>query len=144
MSILWLKSFHIIAMVTWFAGLFYLPRLFVYHCELNNTDSPHYQRFCTMEYKLYNYITTPGAIITTILGLWLIYSYGYEYFKISKWLHTKILLVLLLWGYHIYLNTLLNKFKNFNNTYSHKFYRIINEIPTVFLISIVLLAVLKP
>ena len=144
---IWLKAFHIIAMVAWFSGLFYLPRLFVYHCGLSPHDtneSKHYQRFCTMEYKLYAYITTPAAIITTLLGLWLLYDYAFILYKKSGWLHTKIMLVIFLWVYHYYCGKLVKNFKNKQNMYSEKFYRIFNEIPTFFLVSIVILAVVKP
>lgn len=144
MDYLWLKSFHLIALVAWFSGLFYLPRLFVYHCEIDKKDNINYQRFCTMEYKLYNYISTPAAIATTLIGLWLLYSYSFAVYKTAGWLHTKLTLVLLLWVYHLYCGKLIKTFANKQNAYSHKYYRVFNEIPTFFLLSIVILVVVKP
>lgn len=149
MFILYLKAFHIIAIVAWFSGLFYLPRLFVYHTELQTSTSnqEHYERFCTMEYKLYHYITTPAAVLATALGLALLTSYlsmGLISMKSAGWLHAKIFMVIALWAYHLYCGTLLKKFKNRANSYSHKFYRLFNEIPTVFLTAIVILTVVKP
>ena len=148
--ILYLKAFHIISLVAWFSGLFYLPRLFVYHSEIAPASDPnfvHYNRFCTMEYKLYKYITTPAAILTTILGLTLLYNYlvmDLISMKSAGWLHTKLLLVAGLWGYHLYCGSLVSKFKNKTNKYGSKFYRWFNEIPTLFLVGIVILTVVKP
>jgi putative membrane protein len=144
MFILWLKAFHLIAVVAWFSGLFYLPRLFVYHCEISNKDLVSYTRFCTMECKLYNYIMTPAAIVTTLLGLYLLYSYAFITYKTAGWLHIKLSLVVLLWVYHIYCGVIMARFKSQQNTYSAKFYRYYNEIPTLFLIAIVSLTIVKP
>ena len=141
---LWLKAFHIIALVAWFSGLFYLPRLFVYHTQISASDTINYNRFCTMEHKLFYYITTPAAIITTLLGLWLLFSYSYLFLRFSGWIHVKLSLVVLLWSYHIYCGKLVNRFKQHHNKFSEKFYRIFNEIPTIFLVTIVILAVVKP
>lgn len=144
---LWLKALHLIALVAWFSALFYLPRLFVYHTEVdsnNQEDSIHYNRFCTMEYKLYNYIMTPAAVVTSVLGLWLLFTYSLNILKVSGWLHTKLSLVLLLWGYHLYCGRIVKKFQERTNKHSGYFYRVYNEIPTLFLISIVILAVVKP
>ncbi|MBP9722606.1 MAG: protoporphyrinogen oxidase HemJ [Gammaproteobacteria bacterium] len=149
---LWLKAFHIIALVAWFSGLFYLPRLFVYHCEIssdfnNNDNTENYNRFCTMERKLYYYITTPAAVITTSLGLVLLYNYltlELLSFSTAGWLHAKLSLVLFLWGYHSYCGVLVTKFKKRKNTFPSKFYRYFNEIPTFFLVSIVILTTVKP
>lgn len=138
---LWIESFHIIFMVTWFAGLFYLPRLFVYHAIA--TDSISLERFKIMERKLYFGIMTPGAVLTIIFGVWLFTynSFGYLH---SGWFHTKILLVLLLLIFHGYCGKLWWNFNKNRNVHSHKFYRWLNEIPTVLLIAIVILAVVKP
>lgn len=141
---LWLKSFHLIALVAWFSGLFYLPRLFVYHTQIATDDAEHYQRFCIMEYKLYKYITTPAAIVTTSIGLWLLHSYSWLAYKSAGWLHAKLSLIVLLWVYHIYCGYLVKIFASKQNTHSERFYRIYNEIPTFFLISIIILVVVKP
>lgn len=138
---LWVKAFHIIFMVTWFSGLFYLPRLFVYHAEANDPISQ--ARFKIMERKLYYGITTPGAILTLIFGIWLI-SYNPTGYLQMTWLHIKLGLVFLLVIYHIYLGKWLRDFKYDRNRHGHVFYRFINEIPVIFLIGIILLAVLKP
>ncbi|MEM9102001.1 MAG: protoporphyrinogen oxidase HemJ [Pseudomonadota bacterium] len=139
---LWVKAFHIIAMVTWFAGLFYLPRLFVYHTQSHDAQSN--ERFKVMERKLYYAITTPGMIITILLGLWLIHGYGAEFFRESKWLHVKLVFVMILMGFHLYCGKLLRDFAQDKNTKSETFLRAINEIPVIPLIAIVILAVVRP
>lgn len=139
---LWIKAFHIVFMVTWFAGLFYLPRLFVYHAMSNDPTS--IERFKIMERKLYYGIMAPGAILTIALGTWLLYDYAWAFYKTSGWLHAKLLLVGLLVIYHLYCGACLKKFKHDKNTHSHVFYRWINEIPVVFLILIVILAIVRP
>ncbi len=138
---LWVKAFHVIAMVCWFAGLFYLPRLFVYHaaCE----DQPGRERFKIMERKLYRGITTPSMIATVILGIWLI-SYNVQGYFSQSWLHVKLLLVLLLVGYHCYCGYLVRVFKNDQNRRSHVFYRWFNEMPVLVLVAVVILATVKP
>lgn len=139
----WIESFHIIFMVTWFAGLFYLPRLFVYHamCEVGSRDdASSIARFKIMERKLFWGIMTPGAILTIGFGAWLWLAYGFS----GGWLHAKQALVLILVAYHIYCGKLLIDFKHDKNKHSHVYYRWFNEIPVVLLIAIVLLVVLKP
>lgn len=138
---LWIKAFHIIFMVTWFAGLFYLPRLFVYHAM--TSDEVSLERFKIMERKLYFGIMTPGAVLTLIFGLWLV-SYNFTGYMHSGWFHAKIFLVLLLILFHIYCGKLYLNFKNNRIMHSHQFYRWINEIPTVLLLGIVILVVVKP
>lgn len=138
---LWVKAFHIIFMVTWFAGLFYLPRLFVYHSMA--TDSISIERFKIMERKLYFGITTPGAALTLLFGL-LIISYDPHGYMQNVWLHIKLGLVALLLVYHIYLGKLFFAFKANRNKHGHVFYRILNEIPVLFLVAIVILAVVRP
>jgi putative membrane protein len=133
----WVKSLHIIFMVTWFAGLFYLPRLFVYHAMASDTVST--ERFKTMERKLYWGIMTPGAVLTTVFGIWLL-NYGFS----GGWLHAKLALVLVLILYHVYCGFLIAEFKHDRNRHGHVFYRWLNEIPTVLLIAIVILVVVKP
>jgi protoporphyrinogen IX oxidase len=138
---LWIKSFHIIFMVTWFSGLFYLPRLYVYHAEA--TDPISLARFKIMERKLYFGIATPGAILTVLFGLWL-FSLNSSIYMREAWFHIKLSLVVLLVIYHIYLGKLLFTFKHDKNTHSHVFYRLLNEIPVIFLVAIVILAEIKP
>ena len=138
---LWVKAFHIIFMVTWFAALFYLPRLFVYHAGANDEISN--QRFKIMERKLYYGIATPGAIITIGLGFWLLHILGYELLS-SFWLQAKLFLVALLVIYHLYCGKLLNDFKRDNNPHGHVWYRWFNELPVFILIAAVLLVELKP
>lgn len=139
---LWVKALHVIFMVTWFAGLFYLPRLFVYHamCE----DEPGRERFKVMERKLYYAITTPGMVLTVVFGLWLLFSYAWSAYSSMGWLHAKLLLAVLLIGYHFYCGKLLKDFRDDRNRHSHVFYRWFNEIPVLFLIAMVILVVVKP
>jgi putative membrane protein len=138
---LWIKAFHIIFMVTWFAGLFYLPRLFVYHASADDEISQ--LRFKIMERKLYWGIATPGAIITIVLGIWLIAEIGPVILE-TIWLRTKLTLVAVLVIYHIWCGKLLLDFKLNRNTHSHVWYRWFNELPVILLISIVLLVELQP
>ena len=138
---LWVKSFHIIFMVTWFAGLFYLPRLYVYHAM--SSDEISNERFKIMERKLFFGITTPGMIFTIIFGLWLL-SYNMHGYMQAGWMHMKLTLVLLLVLYHCYLGKLYFDFKNNRNKHGHVFYRILNEIPVFILAGIVILVVVKP
>ncbi len=135
---LWVKSLHIIFMVTWFAGLFYLPRLFVYHAM--SEDLASVERFKEMERKLYYGIMTPGAVLTIIFGVWLWQGFGIS----GSWLHAKLLLVAVLLAYHYYCGRLLSDFKQDRNRHSHIYYRWFNEIPVVILIAVVILAVVKP
>ena len=136
---LWLKSFHIIFMVAWFAGLFYLPRLFVYHAMA--TDETSNARFKIMERKLYFGIMTPCMVLTLGLGTWLWLAYGFT----GGWLQMKLALVAVLIGQHFYLGKLMQDFKHDRNQHGHAFYRWLNEIPTLpLLIAIVVLAVVKP
>ena len=139
---LWIKSLHIIFMVTWFAGLFYLPRLFVYHAM--SEDQASVERFKIMERKLYYGITTPGAVFTWVFGLWMLYDYAWAAWGSHLWLLAKLALLGLLLVYHLYCGRLVKTFKNDNNARSHVWYRWFNEIPVLILIGIVLLAVLKP
>ncbi len=139
---LWVKGFHLIAMVTWFAAIFYLPRLFVYHAMAEDTIS--LERFKIMERKLYNGIMTPSLIVTVGLGLWMLGEYAWAAYAHMGWLHAKITLVVLLIGYHLYCGKLIRAFRDDRNTRSHVFYRWFNELPVFLLIAIVLLAVVKP
>lgn len=138
---LWVKAWHIIFMVTWFAGLFYLPRLFVYHADCGDADGN--TRFKVMERKLFA-IMTIGAVATAFFGLWLLFVYSWATFTGTVWLPAKFLLVGLLIGYHLYCLKLVHDFRDDRNTRSHVFYRWFNEFPALILIAVVLLAVLKP
>ena len=135
---LWLKSLHIIFMVTWFAGLFYLPRLFVYHAQAE--DQISLERFCVMERKLFFGIMTPGGIVTIATGLWLWLGYGFS----GSWLAAKLVLVLLVVAHHVWCYFALVAFRHGNNSRSHVFYRWMNEIPVLYLVAIVILVVVKP
>ena len=135
---LWLKAFHIVFVVSWFAGLFYLPRLFVYHAQA--ADGPSNERFKVMERKLYRGIMLPAMVLSVASGLWLWLAYGFA----GGWLHAKVTLVAVLVVYHFWLQKLLGDFARDANRRSHVFYRWVNEIPTVLLIAIVILVVVKP
>ncbi len=139
--ILWFKAFHVIFMVAWFAGIFYLPRLFVNHAETSSHDV--IAQLKGMEKRLL-YFITPFAILTLALGLALIYAYGYAWLVAAKWLHVKLSLVIILFGYHIYCFKLLKLFAQDKNTRSGRFYRIFNEIPVLALFAIIILAYVKP
>lgn len=141
MTLLWFKAFHVFFMVAWFAGIFYLPRLFVYHAQ--NQDENTSETFKVMERRLL-YFVTPFAIFTLIFGVLLIGQYGMDWFRQSGWLHTKLLLVTFLYIYHGYCFKLLADFKHNRNTKSPKFYRIFNEVPVLILLAIIVLAVVKP
>ncbi len=135
---LWIKALHLIFMVTWFAGLFYLPRLFVYHTM--STDAPGIERFKLMERKLFYGIMTPGALLTVVFGLWLWLGYGLG----GVWLQIKLVLVSILIASHIYCGKLLTDFKHDRNRHGHVFYRWLNEFPMLILVTVVVLAVVKP
>lgn len=139
---LWLKAFHIIFMVTWFAGLFYLPRLFVYHAQLDKDPSGD-ARFCVMERKLFWGIMTPGGVLTLVLGFALMAGHGPAVASWG-WLHVKLALVALLVAYHVWCALLVRNFARGTNRHDHLWYRWFNEVPTVLLIGIVILAVVRP
>ena len=135
---LWIKSFHIFFVVTWFAGLFYLPRLFVYHAM--SEDQPGRERFKVMERKLLFGIMTPSAILALGFGTWLWLGYGFT----GGWLHAKLALVLVLIVYHIWCGKIRADFKNDANTRSHVWYRWFNEFPVIILLLSIILVVVKP
>ena len=137
-----LKSLHLIAVISWMAGLLYLPRIFVYHAE-NIEFGKISEVFKTMEKKLYFYIMTPAMILSWIFGLLLIGSIGFDQLS-THWLKTKLILVLLLTIYHFYLGTCLKNFKLDINTKSPRFFRVFNEVPTILLILIIFIVVFKP
>lgn len=137
----WVKALHIIFMVMWFAGLFYLPRLFVYHAD--TSDQTGSERFKIMERKLF-IIMTIGGGGATLFGLWLLFAYAWTTYSTVLWLHIKLVLVLILIAYHAWLYKLMLDFRRDRNTRDHRFYRWINEFPALILFAAVILAVVKP
>ena len=140
-SYLLFKSLHLIAVISWMAGLLYLPRIFVYHSENNNEIISNV--FKTMERKLFYYIMTPAMVLSWLFGLILIHEIGFAQLA-SLWLQLKLILVIILTGYHFYLGSLLNQFNLDQNRKTSKFYRYINEIPTLLLILIIFIVIFKP
>ena len=136
------KSLHLIAVISWMAGLLYLPRIFVYHSQ-NNTHPIISEVFKVMEKKLFYYIMTPAMILSWIFGLILIHEIGFDKLG-QKWMILKLIFVVLLTIYHLYLGKILGQFKLDSNRHSHKFYRYINEIPTLLLILIIFVVIFKP
>lgn len=141
MTLLWLKAFHVSFMVAWFAGIFYLPRLFVNHAETNKPDV--IEQLKGMERRLLFFVT-PFALLTIGLGIAIIYLYGYQWFVASKWLHIKITLVIALVIYHGYCFKLVKTFQQDQNKRSGKFYRIFNELPVFILFIVIILVYVKP
>ena len=136
-----LKALHLVGVVTWFAGIFYLPRLFVYHSTADDQISK--DRFVVMETKLYRLIMNPSMIVTLVLGIWM-FTLNWAGYSSQTWIWIKIALVVALIGYHHYCLGIIKAFAKGEVRHSEKFFRIFNEIPVVILISIVFLAVLKP
>ena len=135
------KTLHVVFMVSWFAGIFYLPRLFVYHALASADDRVGGERFKTMERKLFFGIMTPSAVLTVAFGLWLWLGYGVT----GGWMHAKLALVLVLIAFHVYLGVLMRAFAHDRNRHGHVFYRWINEIPALpLLVAIVWLVIAKP
>ena len=139
---LWVKAFHVIFVVTWFAALFYLPRLFVYHAMAEDEVSK--KRFKIMERKLYYGIMTPSMILTVILGSWMLWDYAWMMYSNMGWLYVKLALVAILIAYHFHCGKLLTDFKEDKNIYGHVFYRWFNEFPVLILMAVVILVVVKP
>lgn len=137
----WIKALHIISMVAWFAGLFYLPRLFVYHTDTK--DEISIERFKLMEYRLYYYIMAPAALFTLLFGV-ILFSLSANYYATATWMHLKLGLVTLLILFHLYCGKCLRDFKYDNNQHSSLFYRWLNELPTLLLIAIVLITEIRP
>lgn len=138
---LWLKAFHIIFVVTWFAGLFYLPRLFIYHT--NTTDQEGKERFKIMQRKLYRVIMNPSMILTLVFGIWLLIA-SWQAYSTQVWIWVKVLLVIVLVGYHHYCLRIMKAFAEDHQLHSEKFLRIFNELPALVLIAAVILVVVKP
>ncbi|MFK7161726.1 protoporphyrinogen oxidase HemJ [Marinospirillum sp. MEB164] len=144
MSYLWMKAFHIMAVVTWFAALFYLPRLYVYHAlALQEDDQKGSARFKIMERKLYRGIMTPSMWVVILLGVGLL-SINFSGYLSQTWMQIKLVLVGLLIGYHFWCGHLLRQFAQDKNLYSHVWFRVFNELPVFILIFVVLLVVIKP
>ena len=139
---LWVKAFHIVAVIAWFAGIFYMPRLFVYHAMA--TDTPSIERFKIMERKLYRGIMTPSAVVALGLGLWLLFGWWRETFAVQRWLHVKLLLVIVVIAYHLWCGHTVKVFARDANERTDRFYRIMNELPVLVLVAIVVLVVVKP
>lgn len=141
---LWVKAFHIMAIITWFAGLFYLPRLFVYHAMANaEQDHAGSERFKIMERKLYRGIMMPSMLVALALGLWMLVDRWQSYFHSATWMHIKLVLVILLIGYHHVCGACIKRFARNENTRSHRFYRVFNELPVLVLVAVVILVTLK-
>ena len=140
-TVLWIKAFHIIGVVVWFAGLFYLIRLYVYHRE--ETEAVVRERFAVMERRLYHYITVPGAWFTILTGLTLL-ALQWSSLRTQGWIHTKLLLVAILLGIHLYAGHVRKRFLDGRPLPSSRFFRVLNEIPTLLLIGIVILVVVRP
>ena len=138
---LWIKAFHVITVVTWFAAIFYLPRLFVYHAMAE--DDAGIERFKVMERKLYRGIMTPSAVATAVFGGWLLVD-SWSLFSTSGWLWVKLAFVIALYGYHGYCGRLVREFANDSNTRTDKFYRWFNEAPVLALLVIVVMVIVKP
>ncbi len=136
----WIKALHVIAVISWMAGMLYLPRLFVYHAQ-TASGSQQSETFKIMERRLLRAIMTPAMIVTWLAGLWLVWQGGWMH---AGWFHAKFALVILLSGVHGFLAARVKDFANDTNTKSHKFYRLINEVPTVLMVLIVILVVVKP
>ena len=136
------KSLHLIAVISWMAGLLYLPRIFVYHVENKNEENTS-NVFKVMEKKLFFYIMTPAMVLSWLFGLLLLGSIGFDHLG-SKWLQIKLILIIILTVCHFFLGICLKRFSLDKNTYSSKFYRILNEVPTLLLILIVFIVIFKP
>lgn len=141
MTLLWIKALHIFFMVAWMAGIFYLPRLFVYFAE--NEDPNLRKVFNVMQRRLWFFVA-PFALLTLIFGVWLIAIYGMDWFRASTWLHVKLALLVGLYVYYGYLYKIMRDLANGRNIRSSKFYRILNEAPVLVLLAIVILAIVKP
>lgn len=142
MLYLWLKAFHIITVITWFAGIFYLPRLFVYHAMAE--DAASRERFKIMERKLYRGIMTPSMVLAVAFGIAMLLTEAGRGWLSMGWLHAKLALVAMVLVYHFWCGRLLKSFQKDANTRSHRWYRFFNEVPILALVGIVLLVVLKP
>ena len=137
----WLKAFHLIGVVCWFAGIFYLPRLFVYHAMAE--DSVSIERFKLMERRLFRAIMTPSAIVAVTFGIWLA-ALNWSYYAGTLWFPLKLALVSMLIAYHVYFGFIIHRFQRDENARGHVFYRWFNELPIIVLVGVVILAVVRP
>jgi len=140
MTLLWIKALHVFFMVAWMSGLFYLPRLMVYHAQSDVKVVK--EQFKIMEKRLWFFVT-PFAVLTLVFGVWLINLYGKDWFVAAKWLHIKLSLVTVLYVYHGYLFVLVQKFSKDEKTHSSRFYRFLNEAPVLLVLAIIVLATVK-
>ncbi len=138
---IWVKALHVIFMVTWFAGLFYLPRLFVYHAVTE--DEAGQQRFQVMERKLF-VIMTIGGVLTVLFGLWMLLDYAWQAYRSEGWLHVKMMAVVLLLAYHAYCWKIVLDFRRGTNQFSERFYRLFNEFPVLILFVVVIMVIVRP
>jgi len=138
---LWIKAFHLIFVISWMVGLFYLPRIYVYHCEVP-IGSAQDKIFQTMEKKLLKIIMNPAMIMSFLLGLWLAYIYGFK--NLGTWFHIKFTLVMILAYFHHFLAKLRKNFEQGKNKFKANFFRFINEVPTILMVIIVILVIVKP
>jgi len=138
---LWIKAFHLIALICWFAAIFYLPRLFVYHAA--STDKVGRERFKIMESKLYRGIMTPSALVTVLLGTWMLVD-NWGFYRTQGWMHAKLGLVVLLIVYHLFCYRFLINFRDDKNSRSETFFRWFNEVPVLLLTGIVILVIVRP
>lgn len=145
--ILYFKALHIVGFVTWFAGLFYLVRMFVYHTESREKPEPEQSiltnQFNLMQWRVYKIICTPAMVLTWVCGLAMLFIYGLEWLQSNPWMYIKLMLLILLTGYHFSCKRIIKQLENGESTYTSFQFRLLNELPTLFLLSIVLLAVLK-
>lgn len=139
--LLWYKALHIFFMIAWMAGIFYLPRLFVYNAQSSSSEVK--AQLNIMQRRLWWFVT-PFAVLTLLFGVLLIITYGMQWFALSVWMQVKLALVIIFYAYHIYLYVLMKRFLNNANTHSAKFYRFLNEVPVLVLLAIVILAIVKP
>ena len=140
----WMKALHIMAWASWMAGLFYLPRLFVYHAERAAAGSETSETFKVMEHKLMTVIMRPAMIVTWLTGLWLAFGEGVISWRYDGWMHAKLLLVVALTGVHHMMVKWMRRFEADANARSGRFYRVMNEVPTLLFIVIVILAIVRP
>lgn len=141
MTFLWLKALHVIALVCWFAGLFYLPRLFVYHAMAE--DEASRERFKVMERKLYRGIMWPSLVLTVLFGTWMLVD-NWAFYKTQAWMHAKLTLVALLVGYHLACGHFLRALRDDRSSKSHIFFRVFNELPVLILVAVVILVIVRP
>lgn len=139
--LLWYKALHVFFMIAWMVGIFYLPRLFVYNAQSQSPDVK--AQLNIMQRRLWLFIT-PFAVLTLVFGVLLMYTYGYDWFKASLWMHVKLALVILFYIYHGYLYVLMKQFMQGKNTHGAKFYRFLNEVPVLAMLAIVVLVIVKP